>query len=72
MQPASRAAHTRLASHSSCVPEASSETARELLPAGEDCLRPDSQAWDQKEALTYIQREPCEHPYSRIHPPGRI
>ncbi len=33
-------------------------TARELFQAGADCLTLGNHAWDQKEALTYIQREP--------------
>ncbi|MDP8916490.1 MAG: YmdB family metallophosphoesterase [Pseudomonadota bacterium] len=33
-------------------------TARELLEAGADCLTLGNHAWDQKEALTYIEREP--------------
>ena len=33
-------------------------TARELFHAGADCLTLGNHAWDQKEALTYIQREP--------------
>jgi metallophosphoesterase (TIGR00282 family) len=33
-------------------------TARELFEAGADCLTLGNHAWDQKEALTYIVREP--------------
>jgi metallophosphoesterase (TIGR00282 family) len=33
-------------------------TARELFEAGADCLTLGNHAWDQKEALTYIAREP--------------
>src|SRR4051812_13107154 len=33
-------------------------TARELYNAGADCLTLGNHAWDQKEALTYIVREP--------------
>lgn len=33
-------------------------TARELFDAGADCLTLGNHAWDQKEALTYIVREP--------------
>jgi len=33
-------------------------TARELFEAGADCLTLGNHAWDQKEALTYIGREP--------------
>jgi len=33
-------------------------TARELYDAGADCLTLGNHAWDQKEALTYIVREP--------------
>ena len=33
-------------------------TARELFEAGADCLTLGNHAWDQKEALTYILREP--------------
>ena len=33
-------------------------TARELFQAGADCLTLGNHAWDQKEALTYIVREP--------------
>ena len=34
------------------------KTARELFDAGADCLTLGNHAWDQKEALTYIVREP--------------
>ncbi|HLK26558.1 MAG TPA: TIGR00282 family metallophosphoesterase [Caulobacteraceae bacterium] len=34
------------------------KTARELFAAGADCLTLGNHAWDQKEALTYIVREP--------------
>ncbi|MGZ8362964.1 MAG: TIGR00282 family metallophosphoesterase, partial [Caulobacteraceae bacterium] len=33
-------------------------TARELFDAGADCLTLGNHSWDQKEALTYIEREP--------------
>ena len=33
-------------------------TARELYNAGADCLTLGNHSWDQKEALTYIVREP--------------
>src|SRR5450432_2012418 len=33
-------------------------TARELFAAGADCLTLGNHSWDQKEALTYIVREP--------------
>ena len=33
-------------------------TARDLFDAGADCLTLGNHAWDQKEALTYIVREP--------------
>src|SRR5881409_572326 len=33
-------------------------TARELYEAGADCLTLGNHSWDQKEALTYIVREP--------------
>ena len=33
-------------------------TARELFDAGADCLTLGNHSWDQKEALTYIVREP--------------
>src|SRR6476646_8761939 len=33
-------------------------TARELFEAGADCLTLGNHSWDQKEALTYIEREP--------------
>lgn len=33
-------------------------TANELFEAGADCLTLGNHAWDQKEALTYIEREP--------------
>src|SRR3546814_8509678 len=33
-------------------------TARELFDAGADALTLDNHSWDQKEALTYIVREP--------------
>src|SRR3569833_742828 len=33
-------------------------TARELFNAGADCLTLGNHSWDQKEALTYIVREP--------------
>ena len=33
-------------------------TARELYAAGADCLTLGNHSWDQKEALTYIVREP--------------
>jgi metallophosphoesterase (TIGR00282 family) len=36
----------------------SENTARELFEAGADCLTLGNHAWDQKEALTYIVREP--------------
>ena len=36
----------------------SENTARELFNAGADCLTLGNHAWDQKEALTYIVREP--------------
>lgn len=36
----------------------SENTARELFDAGADCLTLGNHAWDQKEALTYIVREP--------------
>ena len=42
-------------------------TARELYDAGADCLTLGNHSWDQKEALTYIAREPrllrpCNYP----------
>src|SRR6267154_4601240 len=33
-------------------------TARELFEAGADCLTLGNHSWDQREALTYIVREP--------------
>src|SRR6202000_1117475 len=33
-------------------------TAKELFDAGADCLTLGNHAWDQREALTYIVREP--------------
>src|SRR6201996_2184061 len=36
----------------------SENTARELFDAGADCLTLGNHAWDQREALTYIVREP--------------
>src|ERR1700744_6231011 len=33
-------------------------TARELFDSGADCLTLGNHSWDQKEALTYIVREP--------------
>src|ERR1700756_4133425 len=33
-------------------------TARELFESGADCLTLGNHSWDQKEALTYIVREP--------------
>ena len=33
-------------------------TAKELFDAGADCLTLGNHSWDQKEALTYIVREP--------------
>ncbi|MBV9996450.1 MAG: YmdB family metallophosphoesterase [Caulobacteraceae bacterium] len=51
------------------------KTARELYAAGADCLTLGNHAWDQKEALTYIVREPrLIRPlnYPRLsHAPGR-
>ncbi|WP_397415365.1 YmdB family metallophosphoesterase [Phenylobacterium sp.] len=50
-------------------------TAKELFEAGADCLTLGNHAWDQKEALTYIEREPrLIRPlnYPRLaRPPGR-
>jgi metallophosphoesterase (TIGR00282 family) len=50
-------------------------TARELFAAGADCLTLGNHAWDQKEALTYIVREPrlirpANYP-ALADPPGR-
>src|SRR6516164_5467678 len=50
-------------------------TARELFEAGADCLTLGNHAWDQKEALTYIVREPrlirpADYP-ALADPPGR-
>ena len=50
-------------------------TARELFDAGADCLTLGNHAWDQKEALTYIVREPrlvrpANYP-ALADPPGR-
>lgn len=50
-------------------------TARELFDAGADCLTLGNHAWDQKEALTYIVREPrlvrpLNYP-ALADPPGR-
>ena len=50
-------------------------TARELFEAGADCLTLGNHAWDQKEALTYIVREPrlirpLNYP-ALADPPGR-
>jgi len=50
-------------------------TARELFEAGADCLTLGNHAWDQKEALTYIVREPrlirpLNYP-AIAHAPGR-
>lgn len=36
----------------------SENSARELFEAGADCLTLGNHSWDQKEALTYIVREP--------------
>ncbi|MFN9927698.1 MAG: YmdB family metallophosphoesterase [Phenylobacterium sp.] len=50
-------------------------TAKELFEAGADCLTLGNHAWDQKEALTYIEREPrliLPLNYPRLaRPPGR-
>jgi 2',3'-cyclic-nucleotide 2'-phosphodiesterase len=50
-------------------------TAKELFAAGADCLTLGNHSWDQKEALTYIEREPrLIRPlnYPRLsHAPGR-
>jgi len=50
-------------------------TSRELFAAGADCLTLGNHAWDQKEALTFIEREPrLIRPlnYPRLsHAPGR-
>src|SRR5579875_1540837 len=51
------------------------KTARELYDSGADCLTLGNHAWDQKEALTYIEREPrllrpANYP-PLAHPPGR-
>jgi metallophosphoesterase (TIGR00282 family) len=50
-------------------------TARELFDAGADCLTLGNHSWDQKEALTYIVREPrlirpANYP-AMAHAPGR-
>jgi metallophosphoesterase (TIGR00282 family) len=50
-------------------------TARELFEAGADCLTLGNHSWDQKEALTYIVREPrlirpLNYP-QLAHAPGR-
>src|SRR5437870_9494088 len=50
-------------------------TATELFAAGADCLTLGNHAWDQKEALTYIVREPrlirpVNYP-ALADPPGR-
>ena len=50
-------------------------TARELFDAGADCLTLGNHSWDQKEALTYIVREPrlirpLNYP-AMSHAPGR-
>src|ERR1700759_2409811 len=50
-------------------------TAKELFDAGADCLTLGNHAWDQKEALTYIVREPrlirpLNYP-AFSHAPGR-
>src|SRR5271155_3994848 len=50
-------------------------TAKELFHAGADCLTLGNHAWDQKEALTYIVREPrlirpLNYP-AMSHAPGR-
>src|SRR5438128_11760761 len=50
-------------------------TARELFDAGADCLTLGNHSWDQKEALTYIVREPrlirpLNYP-ALAHAPGR-
>lgn len=49
--------------------------AEELFSAGADCLTLGNHAWDQREALTYIQREDrmlrvCNYPLS-VNAPGR-
>lgn len=53
----------------------SEATARELFDAGADCLTLGNHSWDQREALTYINREPrLIRPvnYPRLsHAPGR-
>jgi len=50
-------------------------TARELFDAGADCLTLGNHSWDQREALTYIEREPRllrSLNYPRLaRPPGR-
>ena len=50
-------------------------TARDLYEAGADCLTLGNHSWDQREALTYIVREPRlirSLNYPRLaHPPGR-
>src|ERR1043165_8811260 len=50
-------------------------TANELFAAGADCLTLGNHAWDQREALTYIEREPrlirpANYP-ALAKPPGR-
>src|SRR3954469_9929181 len=51
------------------------KTAEELFEAGVDCLTLGNHAWDQREALTYIEREPrLLRPlnYPRLsHAPGK-
>ena len=51
------------------------KTAKELFEAGADCLTLGNHSWDQREALTYIEREPrLLRPvnYPRLsHAPGR-
>ena len=53
----------------------SERTARELFDAGADCLTLGNHSWDQREALTYIEREPrllrpANYP-PLSHAPGR-
>ena len=51
-------------------------TARELFEAGADCLTLGNHSWDQREALTYIVREPrlirpANYPILSLMRPGR-
>src|ERR1044071_614715 len=57
------------------IVNAENATAKELFDAGADCLTLGNHSWDQKEAMTYIVREPrmirpVNYP-AMAHAPGR-